>query len=355
MPPRRARRTLCLLATYGVAAAAFLVVHAAFGRLAALAEREEGAYLYSEEEWLHPLAPDLHLATDRPMISVFGPSEIREGLLVDDLQARFPGWRVHQDALSQGTSVEAGIFLDLLEAQGGKTARPAVLLLALTPRFVLGHQDEGATPFLDAIDRYSASFGVDRSGAAPVLVRKGPWPAARSQLAWWSAQTRRYRHALRAFVPRVFGWFGRKSPLGPGRALAPPKFHHWTPTDKAPYTTPEFLESYETLRVLAAWDPATEGRLPKQWLADLRRLCDERGIRLFAFLHPQASWSRRTWCAERHQAFEELCHQALADRPLLDLRTLLADSDYFDFVHPNREGARRLTQRLGEFLASHID
>ncbi|MCB1282514.1 MAG: hypothetical protein KDB18_13410 [Salinibacterium sp.] len=198
-------------------------------------------------------------------------------------------------------------------------------------------------------------YVVDRSGAAPVLVRKGPWPAARSQLAWWSAQTRRYRHALRAFVPRVFGWFGRKSPLGPGRALAPPKFHHWTPTDKAPYTTPEFLESYETLRVLAAWDPATEGRLPKQWLADLRRLCDERGIRLFAFLHPQASWSRRTWSAERHQAFEELCHQALADRPLLDLRTLLADSDYFDFVHPNREGARRLTQRLGEFLASHID
>ena len=77
------------------------------------------------------------------------------------------------------------------------------------------------------------------------------------------------------------------------------------------------------------------------------------GVELYVVNLPELSWNRELYKPGRYEAYLELVKSALGDTPFLDLRTFLADEDFFDDAHPVWPAGFRVSQRVAAFIDEH--
>jgi hypothetical protein len=256
-----------------------------------------------------------------------------------------------QQALSMGTLEDVLVMLDYLERAYGESAMPAALLLGITPRFIGDIQVDGS-PFQQSINLYSPHFRVAGPGHPPALVTRTIVDAAAARRALLALQPDRYRRGLFALAGGVATTLspalaGDRRLWGPIRAS---KYleGRWPEADtKAWLTTPgNFWEAVH------AWDPEPSADRVTRELRALLDVAARHDITLYVVNMPELSFNRDLYLPGRYEAYLSMVKAALGPTPFLDLRTFLADDEFFDDAHASWQGAIRLSAAVGAFVAA---
>jgi hypothetical protein len=344
----RSSGTATTLAAFGAALAFLVASHVAFEAVARFAETRLGAYLWKNQDHLRVMEPHLHVGQGAGRLSLFGPSEVREGVLPDELQNAVPGLRPYQNAQSLGTLEDTLFTLHYLERVHGRSALPAHLLLGITPRFV-GNFRLDPSPLVEGLRKYSA-FDVDVTTSPPTLAPRPFVDSLRGRLRLLALAPDRYRRGLAAVLLATI------HPVAPAfaarferRLLRPAKYleGQWAPPD----TMRRWLEEDGGWRLVFGWDPAQDRRRIADQVGRLMTFCAQHGIRLYVVNLPEWSTSRAHYAPGRYEAYLSAVRAPLGDTPFLDLRTFLRDDEFWDTAHPNWAGAIRLSREVNAFVS----
>lgn len=325
--------------------------HAVMEPLASHVESEERAYLWKDEEWLQVFTRDRYVDRGARRVLVYGPSETREALLTPALEAALPGLECLQNAQSMGTIEDGLVLLEYIEREYGRGAVPSVVVLGVSTRFVSNIRSHESY-LLSSIDRYAPHLRVDRETTPAGLAEKTALESWLSRLRFALRQQRRYQGTLKVLARDALGAVG--SPLADHprllQTLSPAKYHGLKPIPAA-----------ETKAWLAfeggfwgdvhRWDPQADRERVLRDIRAFREFCRSRATELYVVNMPELSWNRDLYVAGRYESYLALLREALLDTPFLDLRTLLADDEYFDACHPTKAGCKRVSAAVAEFLA----
>lgn len=102
-----------------------------------------------------------------------------------------------------------------------------------------------------------------------------------------------------------------------------------------------------------AWDPSADADLVRGQLERLRGFARRHGTRLFAVNLPEHRWNREGYRPGRYETYMSLVRGSLDGTPFLDLRELLEPDEFYDVGHATLAGARRVTDRVVEFMKVH--
>jgi hypothetical protein len=349
-----------------------LVFSGVFGGLLALSSYAErhGAYPFKYEDWLRYLLPTLW-PHDRRLMLVTGPSNAREGFRIEVMQRAMPEYRVFNGAISLGTLSDVLLSLEYIEGAYGAEALPEVVVLGLSPRFVLGAPRK--RPFARAINRYSARFSVVR-GDVPKL-REKSWAEGLISEARFlgTKQAARFRAALiytsDTLIADELGRLVDTSPIAPVFSTAVSRmgwqevrylgvagalqhgfspYRYVGPPKRIKSLVHWMNEKDGWWQTVHAWDarPTPEITTAANALVAFAR---SRGIRLVPVSLPERSLSRDRFPDGFDAAYSALLRR-LFPMPLLDLRCLLPEKDFFDLEHALPEAAVRQTHRTVGFL-----
>lgn len=345
------RRVLYTLAAGGWALLALVCAHVALESLARRVETRLDATLWGNfDEHRQLLVPSNHVGRGARRIMITGPSEAREGLLPAQLEAALPGWSVFQASLSMGVLSDVGLMLDYIERAYGADALPEVLVVGLTPRFTCG-VGAGVSPLAAAIDEYSPHFGIALEGGSPTLVERGGLAGLLAGLRLRLRQGLRYRNAMRA---------ARRA--GPSALFDPPRSHPRLPHPfaaarygrRAPWDDARVRARLDApnnhFRHTAGLERARVRDEVTAGLAELALRARRSGVRLVLVELPERSQVRDVFGDEFHRAYIDAIRAGCGEVPLLELRELLDDGEFFDSHHPARVGALRLSERVGSEL-----
>jgi hypothetical protein len=335
------------LAALGVAFGALLLSHAAFEAIARFAETRLGAYLWKNQDHLRVMESHLHVGRGAGRLSIFGPSEVREGLLPDELHNVLPGVRAYQSAQSLGTLEDTLLTLDYLEQVHGPSALPEHVLVGLTTRFVANLRTN-PSPLVESLRKYSP-YDVDTTTSPPTLVPRTLLGALRGRLRLLALEPDRYRRGLAAVVlepvrlvaPAVSDRLERRL-LRPSKYLTGQAFSF--------DDTVRWLIGDDGWRMVFAWDPARDRDRVVDQIGRLVQFCRRHGLRLYVVNQPEWSVSRAHYAPGRYETYLSAVQTALGDTPFLDLRTFLADDEFWDTGHPNWPGAIRLSHEVAGFI-----
>ncbi len=340
-------RLLVLALAVGFFAGAHLVLEAS----ARLAERGLGAHLWKGQDHLQLFQAHNYVGRGRSRLLISGPSEAREGLLPEELRRAVPDAKPYQHALSNGTLAEVLLLLDYIEKAYGESAIPAELLLGITPRFIGDIQTKGS-PFQQGINLYSPHFRVEGQGHPPALVSRNVFAAAAARGALLGVQPDRYRRGLFALAGHVATVFSPS--LAADRRL-------WVPIRPSKYLVGRAPEA-DTKNWLTtpgnfwdavhAWDPEQSAERVKSELRMLLTFAARHDMKVYVVNLPELSFNRHLFQPGRYEAYLSIVKAALATTPFLDLRTFLADGEFFDDAHATWPGAIRLSQTVGEFVGA---
>jgi hypothetical protein len=340
------------VAVLAVAVASVLAAHVGFEAAARWAELRLGAYLWKNQDQLRALAAHLHVDRGHDRLSIFGPSEAREGLLPDVIGPALPGIRAYQNAQSMGTFDDALLMLDYIARAHGPTAVPRRLLLGVTPRFVANLRTT-PSPVVDSVRTYSPFFDVDAAQNPPSLV---PRPFGRGLVARWrllGLQPDRYRRGLVAlalaaahpFAPDIATRYSR-------RWLRPSNdFRGRWASDEA--TERWLLADDGFWRLVHAWDPADDRARVTDEFHRLIDYANRYGVRVYVVNLPELSMVRARYRPGRYDAYLATVREAIGETPFLDLRTFLRDDEIWDDAHPTLDGAVRLSTEVAAFIRQH--
>lgn len=345
--PAGRSRARYVLASAGCALALYGAVNAGLERAARHVELHERATMWWWEEWLQLFIPTNYEERGAGRLFLCGASGVREGVLIDRLEERLPGWEVSMEAFSLSTVETAVLHLEYIEAAYGADALPDAILFGVSPRTVHDDPPPDFVPFVPAIDRYCPSFRVDTSGERPVLEPKGTWDSLASRYRFLVHQQGRYETAAWVLLwrPLVGALFPSLRERGlRNLKLKVPKWHHLSPLDKSRY--PEIARGQ-----WLPWKPREAAERIRADFARLRALADRHGVRLFVVNLPEGSWTLKLHRRERFYAdYFAVVQEALGEVPFVNLRRYLEDDEFYDWSHPTRAGAERLTDRLAVFL-----
>ncbi|MBM4383053.1 MAG: hypothetical protein FJ091_06745 [Deltaproteobacteria bacterium] len=346
---QRARSLALVLA---LCAASWVGVCALADRAADWAEADLGAHLWREEEWMLLFEPSRYRTSARRTLHVLGPSESREAFWPEAFRtrAKFDGFL--NDSLSFSTLDDAVTQLEYVERAYGEDAIGDVLVLALAPRFTLGHAP-GERPLPIAIDRYSSLFSLDETSRPQQLVRKSRPEAALARLRLAAHSSARFR----ATVASVRAWLGahgsrqqlEKKLLVSG--LVDARYAMRAPHDKAQYY--EWSRSgsglYAAMRTL---DPSTRRDGVLRAFLRIREIAKRTGARILVVRMPEGGWLRSGFYAPGHEdTYRNLLCEAAADLPFIDLREFLGDEEFFDWSHPTHSASLRLSAYVADEIA----
>ncbi len=341
----RSDRLKHVLAAAGCALVAWAGSVFALESVCRWAESHSNVYLWWWEEWLQLFTPANYVDRGEGRVFLCGASEMREGFLVDELDARLPDAEPYQEAFSYATLQSVRLRLEFIEAVHGATAMPDAVVLGFTPRLMLNHPPVADVPAVQAIADYSANVAVDTDASPPVFVEKGLVEGLVARFRLLTRQSGRYRAGALAGLLYLTSAKHRES-LGVDSRLRPPKWHKLKELDKTRYPA-----------VAAEMKRTWRRKLPvKDLRHDLRAiqdLCDRHGILLVGVDMPEASWMRSAYPEEFRRQYREEVRAALGDTPWLDLSELLTDYDFFDWAHPKRVGALKITEKVADFLETH--
>lgn len=342
-------------------------------------EASRQVYPYKWEDWLRYLLPTLWPQDSVPGLMLTGPSTARENLLVEDFAAAFPNHRVMPGAMSLGTFRDITAGLEYVEAEYGRAALPARIVLGISPRFIAEIPPD--RPFPTALARYSRHWGplVD-SSAAFGLARKPAAVGATDHLRFRaSRQSPRYRAVLAWTVAEVIPeeMNSRLAGSWPARALAesrvgrllgvqqlaregPREFarQYVSPYRYQPIHVPWTPEQLTTVlgdtgswwADVLRWDPDRDAAAIRERARALGRFAAERGIALYVVSLPEHSALRERVNPVFAARYDLLIRSAFDFAPLLDLRCFLPDADFLDAEHAMWNGARKISARVIGFM-----
>ena len=227
-----------------------------------------------------------------------------------------------------------------------------MLILAVTPRFLLGYTP-GRRPLRIVLDRYSSEFALDESASPQRLVPKS-WLAGRlAQLRRLAHSGTRYRAALRALRAqlqvRVRG--GTIDEQLRRHFLVGARFFHRAPTDKSTYydRTGAGRGAYPAMRTL---DPRPRRQMVLRAFDRLRAIAARSHTRIVVVNMPEGGWARSGYYAPGiAEANLALLCEASGGLPLIDLRSRLADDDFFDWSHPTLVASIDLSRTVANAIA----
>jgi len=150
------KRLRLSLAAIGAVGVVYFLETVSLQALASAAETTGQVYPYKEEDWLRYLLPTLWPEGGKPLILLIGGSTTREDILVEDVASAFPDYRVFQGGFGLGTLGDVLAALEYVERTYGPGALPAILVLAVSPRFLAEIPDE--RPFAKSLALYSAHY-----------------------------------------------------------------------------------------------------------------------------------------------------------------------------------------------------
>ena len=372
------KRLRLSLSAIGAVAVVYFLMTLSLQALARSAETTGQVYPYKQEDWLRYLLPTLWPESGKPLILLAGASTTREDLLVEDVTSAFPDHRVSQGGFSLGTLGDVLAALEYVERAHGTGALPAILVLAVSPRFLAEIPNE--RPFAKGLALYSAhyrvpphapaGFGLEPKPAliglidhARFLVQK-QGPRYRTAAAWLvgalagtdlgtrlteSAPVRFILQAGRAF--RVLP--PRAAELGIrdyARELASPYRYR----EGTRYTAEQvitYLNSPNSWwKEVYRWDPAADASAIRVRVAALLQFTARHRIDLYVVSLPERGLSRAGYPAESSRRYLSLLHSTFGTVPFLDLRCFLDDTEFYDAEHTLLSGARRVTARVIDFV-----
>jgi hypothetical protein len=362
-PRTSVRRTKFRLAVTAVVSLALLYTALNVGLLL-LARHVEAAsavnvYPFASEDWLRCLLPSLYDDRGRGRVFLAGPSEAREDLLYDRFDRAFPGLSTFQGAQSLGTFDDLLLTLDYVKRTCGDDAMPRVMVLGITPRFV-ANIPRGGSPLAKAIDAYSPRFSVEKGDGVSQLVPKPVLSGLRSRQRFLAKAPDRYRSALLTLFRKPLGLDKDyeqvhehllHAPLGAEIRFwsLPYKYHHLPPMPRDQMRS--WMNSPTSFWTMShEWDPAPDARLVGAQFERLLDLTRQHDVRLFVVNLPEHPDNRAGYDPARYGAYLRIVRDSIGTTPFLDLRTLLADEEFYDVGHANLPGAVRVTDEVIRFM-----
>jgi hypothetical protein len=331
-------------------AASFALTHAALECVATYAEVHLGAFLWKQQDALQLFSPHNYVNRGRGRLFIYGPSEAREAFLLEEIGPRVPGLRPYQQAQHGGTFEEGLVVLDYIERVYGKTAMPRAMLLGITVRFVANIRSE-ASPLFTAIDRYSPYVRLDDSERPPRLIERPLHESVRARLALLAFQPDRYRRGVFAVGSRALTHF--VPTLAADRRV-------WGPVSQAKRLTARIGPEDRIKRWLAtpgnefeqihAWDPQLNRMAIAREFHLLREYASRHAIDLYVVNLPELSWNRELYDPDKYAVYLSIVREALGDTPFLDLRTALADDEFYDWSHATWRGGRQVSRQVAAFI-----
>ncbi|MEM1128946.1 MAG: hypothetical protein AAGH83_00340 [Pseudomonadota bacterium] len=335
------------------------------------AERNGGVYPFREEDWLRYQLSTLWPADERLML-ISGPSAVREGIDAEMLERAFPQYRVYNGAFSLGTVTDVQISLEYIEQRYGAEALPRVLVLGLSPRFLLDLP--AVRPFLPSINAYSPVHqvvsveGVKElrpKSAVEGSVSRARFLLAKQEarilgaLSWWlhrgigddrgqviddsqlAASAQRLAAKVGPDQVREFGLYG---------ALVNETTQYRLSGMPLPeQKLPELMGNMSWWGETHAWDPTTQSADVQRSVTRLITFARDRQIALVPVSMPARSIIRQGFGDSFEAEFATLL-DTLFPMPVLDARCLLNDAAFYDLEHVRRSGARQLTARVIQHL-----
>jgi hypothetical protein len=179
--------------------------------------------------------------------------------------------------------------------------------------------------------------------------------ALRARFALLGVQPDRYRRGLFAIasgvlttaVPSLASHRWTWGPIRPAKYLV----GRWRADEAA--TKRWLVEPDSFWRAVHAWEPEQSRERVIEELRSLLAFAARYGSTVYVVNLPELSWVSELFRPGRYEAYLALVKEAIGDTPFLDLRTFLADGDFFDDAHPVWTAGIRVSHRIGEFIAEH--
>ena len=345
-----ARDKLAVLLCAGLG---FAGVHLALESAARLAERRFDAYLWKQQDYLRLFSPVNHLNRGHGRLLIYGPSESREGLFPEEIEPAIPGLKPYQNSQSMGTLEDGLVVLNYIERAYGPSAIPDALLLGITIRFIADIRVI-PSPLWEGIDKYSSHFKVVEGSHPPSLAPKSALESARARWALLHLEPDRYRRGLVAIgsrlatsaIPSLWADPRTRAAVGAAKYLSGPP---WPAQDTRQWlVTPDnFWDRVHK------WDPDRDRDRVIRELRSVIAYTSRHNVQLFVVNMPELSWSRELYQPGRYEAYLAIVKTALGQTPFLDLRTFLADDEFFDDAHPKWIAGIRVSKRVAAFISEH--
>jgi hypothetical protein len=376
----RRNKALAVLVSTGLAAILYVGMHGALLTFSRVVESRTTVYPYKEEDWLRYLMPSLFAQTGSARLLLAGESNVRESLLFEEFDRAFPNMRAFEGGISLGTIDDVLISLQYAESVYGPSALPRMMVLGVSLRFVANIP--GDRPFFEGLNNYSPHFSVRLGPSGPYMEKKTPWEGWVSWTSFHAFKSQpRYRAAIAAEVrdrmnlhtdstpakrsAREFLSSFLRTPAGAIRevaqAYAAAEAYRWASPYRYQQLPPLLRENQrQWLRSRSSWwyqvhrwDARANWQNAAERLRALRRFAEERQISLYVFNLPESIETRQLYDPANYAAYMELLRTEMDGVPFLDLREFLPEEEFFDAVHPQLPGARRITNRVIEFIKAN--
>lgn len=339
------RGTSATLGVVVVVGLLFVGTHLALDAVSRHAERNLGAYLWKQDDFLRLFSPAHHDEQGRGRLMIFGPSEAREALLPEELGHRLRHLKPYQGATSWGTLEELLVTLDYLEKAYGTDAIPEVLLIGITPRFIADIRD-GSERFFRGIDGYSPHFKVTGDDHPPALVPKSFFDQFTALIRITALQPDRYRRGLFAVLNARFGsdWSilssNERAMIRPGKYREVPADRLWA----------EKAITFDRWRRVHAWNPEETRGIIEREIGLLLGFANRHRVRLYVVNLPEHSVNRERFQPGRYAAYLDITRRAFKKTPFIDLRESLGDTNFYDEAHVTWQGARKVADTVATFI-----
>jgi hypothetical protein len=308
--------------------------------------------LWRFEEWMDILSPSHYGAVDEQRVLVIGPSEAREAFWPQPFR-KILGMRLINDSLSQSTFEDDITQLEYIERVHGSGAIGKTLIVAVTPRLVQNYA-EGPRPLQIVLERYSPQFTLDEQLEPQALAPKGPLASTLARIRLAAHSGIRYKRALRALH---LEWQSRLrkadlETLFREYGLVSSRYYSSRPLDKAQYyrwveTGADIRPSLRYFFELRRMDPRDQRDAVLRDFGRLRTIATRNGVRVLVVNLPEGGWVRGSFYEPGiHEAYMTLLREAAGELPLVDLREMLPDEGFYDFMHPTREAGLQISQRV---------
>jgi hypothetical protein len=346
-------RALSLVAVLASCAVTWVLVCATLEVIARKVESRLDANLWRYEEWMQLLSPARYPIDKGGRIVVIGPSEAREAFWPEPFQQALDGATLVNDSLSLSTFEDALTQLEYVEKVYGRRAIGDLLLVAVTPRLVQGYAP-GERPLRIVLNRYSPYFALDEGVEPQALVEKSFAPSLLGRVRLAAHSGVRYQRAVRAALLAVRARVRGEDLDALFRAygLVGSRFFDTEPLDKQQYyewarTGTGILPSMAYFFKLRTMDARTQRDVIVGHFERLRAIADRNDCRILVVNMPEGGWARRLFYKPGiYEAYMDVLREAVGDLPFVDLREELPDEGFFDWMHPTRDAALRLSRRV---------
>jgi hypothetical protein len=340
-------RARSLATVLGAGVVTWVLVCASASWLADQVEVRLDANLWRYEEWMQLTEGRRYPAGAHDRILVIGPSEAREAFWPEPFREILDGSRLVNDSLSLSTFEDAITQLEYVEKVYGNDRLGGLLIVAVTPRFLQNYAP-GDRPLPIVINRYSPYMELDESVEPQRLVEKSfvDGLIARIHLAGHSGA--RFTKALLAIALAAECRIRDQDFEESLRAhfLVGARFYAEVPRDKARY--------YEIAKegggfnlVLRTMNPLDQRSAILRDFDRLRAIAARNGIRILVVNLPEGGWSRRDFYNPGiHEAYMSVLREGVGDLPFLDLRDVLDDDGFVDWVHPTRAASVMISRKV---------